>query len=58
MRKLILGTLVAFAAVSCNQKKIEALENRVMEDSLKIVSIEQERDAFIEIISEVIYNVP
>ena len=56
MRKLILGTLVALATISCNQKKIEALENRVMQDSIKIVGIEKERDAFIEIISEVQSN--
>ena len=56
MRKLILGTLVVFMAVSCNQKKIEALEARVYEDSLKIVAIEEERDAFLEIISEVQSN--
>jgi len=56
MRKLILGTLVVLAAMSCNQKKIEALENRVAADSIKIVGIEKERDAFIEIISEVQSN--
>ena len=56
MRKLILGTLVAFMAVSCNQKKIEALENRVFEDSIKIESIQKERDNLVEIISEVQSN--
>ncbi len=56
MKKVILGILVALAAISCNQKKIEALENRVAADSIKIVGIEKERDAFIEIISEVQSN--
>ena len=56
MKKLILGILVAFMAISCNQKKIEALENRVAQDSIKIVEIERERDAFLEIISEVQSN--
>ncbi|MDR1729190.1 MAG: hypothetical protein LBR52_00805 [Prevotellaceae bacterium] len=56
MKKVILGMLVALAAISCNQKKIEALENRVASDSIKIAGIEKERDAFIEIISEVQSN--
>ena len=56
MKKLILGTLVVFMAVSCNQKKIERLEYE--KDSILQVKdqIVQERDAFLEIISEVQSN--
>jgi len=56
MKKLILGTLVVFMAVSCNQKKIERLEFE--KDSILQVKeqIVQERDAFLEIISEVQSN--
>jgi len=56
MRKLILGTLVAFMAVSCNQKKIEHLE--FQRDSIQQEKdlVVKERDAFLEIISEIQSN--
>jgi chromosome segregation ATPase len=56
MRKLILGALVAFTVVSCNQKKIEHLE--FQKDSLQQVkdSVVRERDNFLEIIAEIQSN--
>jgi len=59
MRKLILGTLVALMALmaaSCNQKKIERLE--FQKDSIQHEKdlVVKERDAFLEIISEIQSN--
>lgn len=56
MRKLILGTLVALMAVSCNQKKMERLT--FQKDSIQQEKdlVEKERDYFLEIISEVQAN--
>ncbi len=56
MKKLILGTLVAFVAVSCNQKKIEQLQYQ--KDSIQQEKdlVVKERDSFLEIISEVQAN--
>lgn len=56
MKKVVLGALVAFCAVSCNQDKIDALEQQVrtlqVEDSLK----DERLNGYLALISEVQAN--